>query len=114
MWPALRSGDEAHCQRLARTPEVGEIVVARLGEAFVVHRVRQLTARGLVMRGDNCAASDPVVPLEEVVGVVTELRRKGRKVSAGQVGVGRFTMHRAMFWMRAKAIRVAGAMRRVQ
>jgi hypothetical protein len=81
MWPALRAGDEAGIDPLEGEPKVGEVVVAKIGSAFVAHRVMSVAGDGVVMRGDNCEADDPKIPLQAIVGVVTEVRRGGRVVS---------------------------------
>lgn len=45
---------------------------------LVVHRIIKKNAQGFVLRGDNCAEADGLVPAASIVGRVTEVRRNSR------------------------------------
>ena len=56
----------------------GDVVLFRLGERYVVHRVWQLK-EGLVRTfGDNCWNPEPWFPEEQVLGQVVRYARGGR------------------------------------
>jgi hypothetical protein len=87
MWPALRSGDRARLEparldgsALAADALVpGDVVVARVGAAFVAHRfVGRLEGSRVLLRGDNCSAEDPPVTVSRLLGRVVAIERNGR------------------------------------
>lgn len=81
MWPVLRSGDEAALSALEPDAELspGDVVVARIAGAWVVHRVRGITPdRFVILRGDACLENDAPVRREDVLAVVHRIRRGGR------------------------------------
>ncbi len=78
MWPRLRAGDEAELTyRDARSIREGDVVVARVLDKIVIHRVAGLAEDQVRLRGDNSAADDPLVPRENVLGIVVRIRRRG-------------------------------------
>ncbi len=78
MWPRLRAGDEAELtSRGARSIREGDVVVARVLEKIVIHRVAGLAEGQVRLRGDNSAADDPLIPRENVLGIVERIRRRG-------------------------------------
>jgi len=88
MWPSLRAGDVACVEPLEGTPRPGEVVLARLPEALVVHRVRRWDASGCVLRGDNSDAEDPPLPHSRVLGRVLRVRRGREVLEPGRWDVG--------------------------
>jgi hypothetical protein len=81
MWPALRSGDEAGFAPLGQLPSPGEVLIARIPGAIVIHRVTRVDAAGVIsLRGDNCAHEDPPVRLADTLGRVEVVRRRGREL----------------------------------
>ncbi len=85
MWPSLRAGDVACVEPLVGEPGLGEVVLARLAEALVVHRVLRREASGYRLRGDNSDAEDPLLPPSRVLGRV---RRGGEVLEQGRWDVG--------------------------
>jgi len=78
MWPRLRAGDEAELtRRNAPSLRRGEVVVARVLDKIVIHRVAGVAGEQVRLRGDNSAAEDPIIPLGNVLGVVGRVRRRG-------------------------------------
>lgn len=55
-----------------------DVALYRRGEAYVLHRVVDVTDEGYIIRGDNTYA-DEVVPEADVFGVLTEYYR-GKKL----------------------------------
>ncbi len=78
MWPSLRSGDVACVEPLQEPPRPGQVVLARLGQALVVHRVRRWEGPRCVLLGDNARAEDPPLPWGRVLGRVGPVRRGGK------------------------------------
>jgi hypothetical protein len=78
MWPRLRPGDEAELiDADASSIETGDVVVARISSALVIHRLLSVRGDHLLLRGDNSAAADPPIPREHLLGVVGRVRRRG-------------------------------------
>ena len=79
MRPLIRRGkDPVTIVPLRRELMKGDVVLFRLGERYVVHRVWQLKD-GLVRTfGDNCWNPEPWFPGEQVLGQVVRYVRGGR------------------------------------
>lgn len=79
MRPLIRRGkDPVTIVPLRRELMKGDVVLFRLGERYVVHRVWQLK-EGLVRTfGDNCWNPEPWFPEEQVLGQVVRYVRGGR------------------------------------
>lgn len=88
MWPSLRAGDVACVEPLVGEPGPGEVVLARLADVLVVHRVLQRDASGYVLRGDNSDTEDPLLPASRVLGRVRRVRRGGEVLEQGRWDVG--------------------------
>ena len=88
MWPSLRAGDVACVEPLVGEPAPGEVVLARLAEVLVVHRVLQRDASGYVLRGDNSDAEDPRLPSSRVLGRVRRVKRGGEVLEQDRWDVG--------------------------
>ena len=56
-----------------------DVALYKRGEAYILHRVLQVTPDGYIIRGDNCYA-DEIVPEEAVIGVLTEFFRKDKHI----------------------------------
>lgn len=89
MSPFIRDRDVVTIAPLrGRDPVVGEVVAAVVPDTgrLAVHRVVQRTADGWVVRGDNCPEADGVLGVDDIVGRVVRVQRRGRDV---RLGLGR-------------------------
>lgn len=79
MRPLIRRGkDPVTIVPLTRPLMKGDVVLFRLGERYVVHRVWRLQ-EGLVQTfGDNCWNPEPWFPVQQVLGQVVKYSRNGR------------------------------------
>jgi signal peptidase I len=50
---------------------------------LVVHRIIKKNAQGFILRGDNCAEADGLVPAASIVGLVTEVGGNSRIIWPG-------------------------------
>jgi|GEM_PF-6570635 len=89
MWPSLRPHDLAGVMRLRVHPQEGQVVVARQGNRFIVHRVLRTSEHSMTCFGDNCAAPDAPIPVSHLYGVVMLVRRRGRVLVSGAWDRGR-------------------------
>jgi signal peptidase I len=53
-------------------------------DRLVVHRIIRATPRGIWMRGDNTFESDGIIPLKNVLGFVTQVRRGQKRIFYGR------------------------------
>ena len=73
-----RGKDPVTIVPLTRPPMKGDVVLFRLGDRYVVHRVWRLQ-EGLVQTfGDNCWNPEPWFPVQQVLGQVVKYSRNGR------------------------------------
>jgi len=84
MWPTLRSGDRAGLSYAFESVQRGNVVLARVSNALVIHRIVELGAGAVVLRGDNVVTSDPPVPLENVIAVVRQVKRGNRTLATAE------------------------------
>lgn len=84
MWPSLRAGDEAGVEPVEEPLRAGEVVLARLERALVVHRVQRCEGERWVLRGDNSHGEDPPLRPGQVLGRVSHVRRGGEVLGPGR------------------------------
>lgn len=79
MRPLIRRGkDPVTIIPLARPLEKGDVVLFRLGERYIVHRVWKLEDGRVRTFGDNCWNPDPWIPENQVLGLVVKYSRNGK------------------------------------
>ena len=79
MRPLIRRGkDPVTIVPLTRLPMKGDVVLFRLGERYIVHRVWQLKNGMVRTFGDNCWNPEPWFPENQVLGQVVRFSRGGR------------------------------------
>lgn len=85
MDPFVRDGDVLTVSRLRSRPGLGRVVAVR-GPAtgrLIVHRVVAHASGGVLVRGDGAGQADGVAPPRDVLGVVVDVERGGRRVRLG-------------------------------
>jgi signal peptidase I len=81
MTPAIRDGDFITISPLEElVPRRGDVIAFRHPERpqMLVHRVLHAEGRKFFLKGDNCPAADGWVPLENVLGLITQVERGER------------------------------------
>ena len=79
MRPLIRRGkDPVTIIPLDRPLHKGDVVLFRLGEKYIVHRVWKLAEGRVRTFGDNCWNPDPWIPESQVLGLVVKYRRDGK------------------------------------
>lgn len=79
MRPLIRRGvDQVTIIPLSRELKKGDVVLFRLGEKYIVHRVWKLAGSRVRTFGDNCWNPDPWIPESQVLGLVVKYSRNGR------------------------------------
>ena len=79
MRPLIRRGrDPVTIIPINRPLQKGDVVLFRLGERYIVHRVWQMKGGMVRTFGDNCWNPEPWFPEEQVLGLVVRFVRAGR------------------------------------
>lgn len=92
MSPFVRDGDIVTVSPLRDSlPKIGDVVAfhCTLTDRLVVHRVICKKGNSYHMQGDSVPMPDGIVPIDNIIGLVTKLERNGEKVSIG-LGPERF------------------------
>jgi signal peptidase I len=92
MSPFLKEGDIITIAPLRQSPVRRGDIVAFIHpntEKPVVHRVVRKEGASLKIRGDNALNGDGFIPASSILGKVTRVERKGRKIYLG-LGVERY------------------------
>jgi hypothetical protein len=83
MKPAIRDGDQVTLSPLGDLPVgCGAVLAFRHPERpqMLVHRVLRKKGNRLFIRGDNAPDADGWIPVENILGLITRVERKGKTV----------------------------------
>lgn len=81
MRPLIRRGrDPVTIVPLQRALKKGDVVLFKLGERYIVHRVWRMKEHLVQTFGDNCWNPEPWFPQGQVLGQVVRFVRNGRTV----------------------------------
>ena len=104
MLPLLRQGRDLFILE-KKGPErcrVGDVVLYRRGEKYVLHRVVEVREKDYVILGDNCVAREYGIKDDDVIGVMTGFVRSGKEHSVTDFG---YRLYSAL-WLRTEKPRV--------
>ena len=104
MLPLLRQGKDLFTVR-RKGPErcgVGDVVLYRRGDQYVLHRVVQVREKDYVILGDNCVAREYGIKDEDILGVMTGFVRGGKECSVSNPGYRLYSS----LWLRTERPRV--------
>lgn len=89
MLPFIRNGrDEVVMVRLERPAEVGDILLAKIGSRFVMHRVFAVEGDAITLMGDGNILGKEYCRHSDIIGLVSEIRKDGGRVV--KPGKGKF------------------------
>ena len=83
MTPAIRNGDIITVSPLAKlSPGRGDVLAFRHPERpqMLVHRVLRKKGDSFQIKGDNCPDTDGWIPLENILGLITQVERHGKSI----------------------------------
>ncbi|MBR4551107.1 MAG: S24/S26 family peptidase [Oscillospiraceae bacterium] len=104
MLPLLRQGRDLFIL-MKKGPErcrVGDVVLYRAGEKYVLHRVVEVREDDYVILGDNCIRREFGISDEDIIGVMTGFVRGGKEHSVSDAG---YRLYSAV-WLRTEKPRV--------
>ena len=66
---------------LAQCPEVevGIVVLAKVNDTYVLHRVYKINGKKIILRGDGNLVGYEVCKESDIIGRVVQIKKKGRK-----------------------------------
>ena len=66
---------------LAKCPEVkvGIVVLAKINDTYVLHRVYKINGNKIILRGDGNLVGYEVCKESDIIGRVVQIKKKGRK-----------------------------------
>lgn len=79
MLPFIRDGRDSVALRKCEDPQVGDIVLVRLHERYVMHRIISRDGETFSMMGDGNLRGTEHFKKEDVLGKVTRIIRDGRR-----------------------------------
>ena len=88
MLPLLRQGRDLFTLK-KKGPgrcRVGDVVLYRAGEKYVLHRVVEVRENDYVILGDNCVCREFGISDEDIIGVMTGYVRGGKEHSVSDAG----------------------------
>lgn len=92
MSPFIKDGDEVTISPLfGSSPGFGNVIAfVHPGTGkLIVHRVVRVLGEAYIVKGENALEIDGLIKKENILGVVTRVERKGKRVFFGS-GPGRF------------------------
>jgi len=81
MFPCMQPGDLLEIRRSDCPIQIGDVVVFDRHGRLVVHRVVGRTGDLLITRGDRLRYPDAPVPPAAILGCVTAIERRGRRIA---------------------------------
>ena len=104
MLPLLRQGKDLFTVQ-KKSParcRVGDVVLYRRGDKYVLHRVVEVRENDYVILGDNCVNREPGVTDDDIIGVMTGFVRGGKEHLVSETG---YRLYSAL-WLRTEKPRV--------
>ena len=85
MFPFICNGDIVTVSPFSNAIDVGQAVIFTQPrtQALILHRVVGKKANNYIIKGDNALAIDAAVPGQNILGYVSGLERKGRRITLG-------------------------------
>ena len=81
MLPFIRNGrDSVLLKSLDRPAEIGDILLVKVGDRFIMHRVYAVEWPGITLMGDGNVRGKEHCTADDVIGIVTEIHKDGGKV----------------------------------
>lgn len=81
MRPFIRDGKDSVILQKRSAYNVGDIVLARIGETFLLHRIYKMTPSSVHLMGDGNVHAKEVCTIQNICGAVTHIIRNGQKYS---------------------------------
>ncbi len=74
MRPFIEGGKDKVILKSCREPNVGMIVLAKIGESYVLHRIYKIKGDQIILRGDGNLTGQEVCTESDIIGYVVRLK----------------------------------------
>jgi hypothetical protein len=91
MRPFIEGGRDKVVLKACNEPQVGMIVLARINQAFVLHRIYKIRGKKIILQGDGNLTGQEVCKAEDIIGRV--VRVKGKYGKRKRLTKGRLWRH---------------------
>ena len=110
MWPFIRHGDVLTVCPIDQRPlAAGQVVAFAMagGGRLAVHRIVSARSGAVVVQGDNCPEPDGCLTPTEILGLVTQVERDGRRVrlwgGLAGVAIAKLNATGGLVWLKRAA-----------
>ena len=79
MRPFIEGGRDKVILRTCHQPKVGIIVLARVNNTYVLHRIYKIKGEQIILRGDGNLHGQEVCTFEDIIGRVVRMKGRGGK-----------------------------------
>ena len=76
MRPFIEGGRDKVVLKACNEPQVGMIVLARINQAFVLHRIYKIRGKKIILQGDGNLTGQEVCKSEDIIGRVVRVKGK--------------------------------------
>ena len=91
MRPFIEGGRDKVVLKACNEPQVGMIVLARINQAFVLHRIYKIRGKKIILQGDGNLTGQEVCTEKDIIGRV--VRVKGKYGKRKRLTRGRLWRH---------------------
>ena len=97
MRPFIEGGRNKVILRTCREPKVGHIVLAKVNDSYVLHRIYEIRGKKIILRGDGNLTGYEICKVSDIIGRV--VRIKGKDGRTKRLTKGSLWRHMPL-WMR--------------
>ena len=94
MRPFIEGGRDRVILKTCKEPRVGMIVLARVNNTFVLHRIYKIKGEEIILRGDGNLKGEEVCTEADIIGRVVQIKIMGKRK---RVTRGRIWRHLPVF-----------------
>lgn len=77
MRPFIEGGRDSVLLRLCKRPKEGYIVLAKINDQYVLHRIVKIKENQVILRGDGNLKGQEVCSVDNIIGQVVRIKGKG-------------------------------------
>lgn len=79
MRPTIEGGRDSVLLQMCKTPKVGYIVLAKIDEQYVLHRIVKIRGQQIILQGDGNLKGQEVCSRNDIIGKVVRIKGDGGK-----------------------------------
>jgi hypothetical protein len=79
MRPFIEGGRDKVILKTCNDPQVGMIVLAKVGKSFVLHRIYKIKGEEIILRGDGNLKGSETCTANDIIGRVVQIKVMGKR-----------------------------------